>query len=348
MNNKMLIYGLISTLVIILLVSLGAGLYISNGIYQASSENYLLDSMEPPRYHVMVIVDDSNQTYGDEFLKGINEAAVEYRVAVEIVEIDGDNYQEDVFDALDMAMYAKVDGIIVHAFRDTKLQEKIEFIYGVGIPVITLNEDLEKSSLITYVGVNQYVIGQAAGDALAKKLGEEGRIAVIQQKGYEDTGLLASGEEDLMVLGLKDALKNYQGIRLEVVRYTEVGVLSAETVTTQILRDYPSINGIFCADGQNTLGVVQMLLDNNLVPDITLIGNGDDDEILDYIEKGSVIEATIITDYQDIGGQAIKAFYDNKNNIFVSNYIDTALQIIDVTNVQEYKVEKSDIDAQIK
>lgn len=329
---------------IILFVSLGAGLLISNQIYQVSREKFLIDSKEIADFHIMVIVDDSNQAYGEEFQEGLNEASKSYDVAVEIVEINGDDYQKSVFDALDMALFAKVDGIIVHAFQNTKLQEKIVHIQEAGIPVITLNEELEKSAQITYVGVNQYIIGKIAGDTLAKKLGEKGKIAVIQQKGYTDIDHSNAAEEEQMLLGLKETLENYDGIQLEVVRYTEQGFLGAETVTTEILREYPDINGIFCTDGQNTLGVVQVLLDNNLIPDITLVGNGDDEEILEYIEKGSVIEATIITDYKDIGRQSIKAFYDTKNQLFGSNYINTAIQIVNVSNINDYRNEKSDFD----
>ncbi|QUI22330.1 substrate-binding domain-containing protein [Vallitalea pronyensis] len=339
MDNKRLIYGLILILVVILMGSLIAGIAISNEITKSSKGDYLWDSKERAKEHIMVIIDDANQTYDEAFEKGLLETAATYRIAVEINKIDRTNYDDDVIAALDKAKYAKVNGIIVHAFNDEKMASKIQEISDLGIPVITLDEDVPKSSRICYVGVNRYDIGQLAGESFARLLHDGGKIAVIDQKSYSKDRTI---NEEMMLLGLREVLKSQPNLSLEKIEYTEQGVLSAETAATKILLGRNDINGIFCTDGENTLGVVQVLIDNNLVNDVVLVGYGNDAEIMAYIEKGNIIEASIVTDHEDIGRQAIEAFIEYRTNQFVSSYINTDIRLIDETNVLDYISEMSD------
>lgn len=339
MKNRKITYVLVFILGFVLVGALVKGFNISHEISISTKNEYLWESEEVADYHVMVILDEQNQEYGDDFEHSLDEVSEKYKIAVEIIKIDRFNYNEDVLDALDMAMYLKVDGIIVHASLNNSLIEKIKTIQDRGIPVITLNQDLEKSSRMSFVGVNRYNIGQVAGQIFAKSMNGSGKIAVIEQKGYEIEG---HSSEDMLLLGLTDVLKAYKNLNLELVRYTEQGVLSAETVATKIFKENPDITGVFCADGQNTLGVVQVLIDNNLVNDIALVGYGSDYEIFDYLQKSKIIEAVIVNEYEDVARLALNAFYEYKNGLSVSNYIDIDLRVVDKENIDTYLSEKSD------
>ncbi len=345
MGNKKIAIPIIAGLFIVLLVALSAGFYISHQLSESAKKEYFWSSKEPARYHILVLLDDSTQAYGDAFVRGIEEAGESYQIAAEMIKIDGSNYKNDLMERLDMAMYMEVDGVILHAFDDEELAMKINTMSDAGIPVITLNEDLPETKRISYVGVNRYTIGQAAGMSLAKQMGGAGRIAVIEQQSFSSSEF---SSEDMMILGLTDVLKEYPKLKLSVVRYTEEGVLSAETVASGIVKDYPGITGIFCTDGQNTLGAVQVLLDNNLVNDKVLIGYSDDDEILSYIQKGNIIEASIATNYEDVGREAINAFDEYFEVGFVSSYVNTPLQVIDMDTVDAYIGEKSEQNGEIE
>lgn len=330
---------LIAILAISLAVALSVGIYMSNKISLATSESYLFESKNEAIYHVMIIVDGSNQAYGTAFMEGINKTSEQYKVAVEVIRVEGNDYENEVMNLLDMAIYAKVDGVILHGFASESLSKKVEKVIQKDIPVIVLNEDLPYSNRISYIGVNRYKIGQVAGKELAKAMEGSGKVVVIEQKSYKKDDNLS---EDLMLLGLTDTLKEYQELNLELVRYTEQGVLSAETIATQIFRETSNINGIFCTNSQNTLGIAQALIDNNLVNEFVLVGYGDEEELLGYIEKGKIARATIVINYEDIGRAAIKTFYEYKNNRFVSGYVNISLQVIDENNVQDYLIEMSE------
>jgi len=337
--NKRITFMTILILSMILLFLLGMGLYLSNSIAEATKGEYLWASKEPADYHVMVILDKSNQTYDQSFNEGLKQSSEDYKIAVEIVMFEGENVEDEVINNMDLAVYAKADGVIVHAYDNPKIINKIDELMELGIAVITLNEDLPQSDRVSYVGVNRYKIGLEAGEALAKATGGIGKIAVIEQQNYQK---LSHQQQDILLLGITDALRDYPGLSLELVRYTKQGLLNAEILATEIARNHPEINGIFCTNAENTLGVVQVLVDNNLVNRISLVGYGDDDEILGYIERGKIIESSVVTDYKDIGKEALKVFYEYKTNSYVPSYINTALQVIDEENIAAYITEKSE------
>lgn len=338
-NNKRLFFWVMGVLVITLSAALFAGFYISYQLTKSSADEYFWTSKENADYHVMILIDGSNQTYSEEFIRGVEEESETYRVATEIISIEGANYRDQLIENMQLAMYNKVDGLIIHAYYDDEVIAMIDELSLAGIPVITMNEDLPSSQRITYVGVNRYTIGEIAAQEMIKSLGTAGKIAVIEPRSYEE---YADINDSLLVLGFNDILKKYPNISLEHVLYTEEGVLSAEIIATNLMKENPDINGIFCTNTSNTLGVIQVLVDNNLVSQVSLIGYGDEVEILDSIKKGNIIEASIVTDYNDIGKKAIAAFYEYKTSAFVSNYFNTSIQVIDQSNVDTILLEKSE------
>ena len=338
-NNKRLFFWVMGVLVITLSAALFAGFYISYQLTKSSADEYFWTSKENADYHVMILIDGSNQTYSEEFIRGVEEESETYRVATEIISIEGANYRDQLIENMQLAMYNKVDGLIIHAYYDDEVIAMIDELSLAGIPVITMNEDLPSSQRITYVGVNRYTIGEIAAQEMIKSLGTSGKIAVIEPRSYEE---YADINDSLLVLGFNDILKKYPNISLEHVLYTEEGVLSAEIIATNLMKENPDINGVFCTNTSNTLGVIQVLVDNNLVSQVSLIGYGDEVEILDSIKKGNIIEASIVTDYNDIGKKAIAAFYEYKTSAFVSNYFNTSIQVIDQSNVDTILLEKSE------
>ncbi len=338
-NNKRLFFWVMGILIITLSAALFAGFYISYQLTKSSADEYYWTSKENADYHVMILIDGSNQTYSEEFIRGVEEESEMYRVATEIISIEGANYRDQLIENMQLAMYNKVDGLIIHAYYDDEVIAMIDELSLAGIPVITMNEDLPSSQRITYVGVNRYTIGEIAAQEMIKSLGTSGKIAVIEPRSYEE---YADINDSLLVLGFNDILKKYPNITLEHVLYTEEGVLSAEIIATNLMKENPDINGIFCTNTSNTLGVIQVLVDNNLVSQVSLVGYGDEVEILDSIKKGNIIEASIVTDYNDIGKKAIAAFYEYKTSAFVSNYFNTSIQVIDQSNVDTILLEKSE------
>lgn len=339
MKTSKLLIVLIVISGLVLIGSLGTGLYISNDI-KTRTEMMSQINNDNINYHIMMILNASDETYSNSFYSGVEAAAAANKIAVEKILIDETDYIEEVLDRLDMAMYAKVDGIIVHAYNVPQVIDKIDQASDMGIPVITLNENLHQSKQISFSGNNRYGIGLTVGKTIADMTLGRGQIAVVDKIDYSSTQLNAI---DMLKLGLSDVFEAYDDLQLVLKRQTEQGVLSAETIATEIIEDYPEIDGIYCTDSQSTLGIVQVLIDRNRVHDFIVIGYGDDDEILDYIQTG-VIQATIITDTEAVGVASIQAFNDYMTSGIVKREFLPSVIVVDKNNIEAYRKEMAPDD----
>lgn len=315
---------------LVLVGSLGVGLYISNEIKDRTERMNQFNN-EDIQYHIMMILNSSDETYSKSFYTGVEVAASTNKIAVERILIDESNYINDAVDRLDMAMYAKVDGIIIHAYNDSNIIDKIDQASDMGIPVITLNENLHQAKRISFAGNNRYGIGLTIGKTIANLTTGRGKIAIVDKINYSSH----VEETDMLVLGLSDIFEAYDDLEVVLKRHTEQGVLSAETIATEIIDEYPDIDGIYCTDSQSTLGIVQVLIDRNRVGDFTVIGYGDDDEILQYIMTG-VIDATIITDNEAVGVASVEAFHDYVTNGFVKSEFLPSMIVVNKDNIKAY------------
>lgn len=315
----------------LLIIAVMTGLYISNEI---KNKSLSVDTTEynESTHHMMFLLNDDDQAYGTFFMNGLNEACRDYNIASEIIMIPEDNYLNEVLDRLDMAIYSKVDGIVLHAYNDPLIVDKINRATEMGIPVITLNENVHESKRLAYVGNSRYSIGIEVGKTIARISGSYGKVAVVDRVAEDSS----SDMMDLLSLGIKDAFENIDGLTLVTTRNTSQGVLSAENVAVNILRDYPDIDIIYSTDGANTLGIVQVLIDQNKINDIMIIGTTDHAEILNYIRFGGAIDATLVTDYYAEGYGAVETFAKFKEEGLVSSQITPSITVIDTSNIEIY------------
>lgn len=321
---------------LILISALGIGLYTSNVIKNRTAEVNRAQHNEYA-YHVMMIINEDDEAYSNDFFERLEATALINNIAIERVNIGNGNYREEVLDRMDMAMYAKVDGIIVHAYDDVALIDKIDQATEMNIPVVTLNKNLLQSKQISYAGINRYNIGLNLGKTIAELTSHSNKIAIIDKTSYQTSDVYP--QEDRLLLGLREILDTHERLSIELTKSTEEGVLSAETIATEIIDDYPSINGIVCIDTQSTLGIVQVLIDRNKVNDFLVIGFGDDEEILQYIRNG-VIHATIVTDDASVGEAALTSLYTYLDSGITTPEFSASFVIVDEKNLEKYLSEK--------
>lgn len=320
---------------VILIVALGYGLFISNEI-KNKTESINFTTRSDYKYHLMLLLRESDEMYTSEFMDGVNKYAQANNIAIESVLIKQTDYLTTVLDRLDMAIYAKVDGIVLHAYDNPEIIDKINQATEMGIPVITLNENVHMSKRVAHVGSSKYTVGLTVGKTIAELLSGEGDVAIIDQFSY------SKQEMDLLGLGISDVFGEYDQLNLVSTRYTEEGVLSAESVAIKLLNDFPHLDIIYCTNGPSTLGIVQVLIDRNVVNDIDVVGTGLENEIISYIQNGQVVDATIVTDYYEIGINAVEAFHEYMETGVVSSQIMSSVKVINPETIDAFLNEKEE------
>ena len=114
----------------------------------------------------VILFSPENPFYVD-VLAGVNEKAEElagYNCTVLIKQI---SYGvEEQLQAIEELVTEEVNGIAFAPYNDERIRNRINRLYTQGIPVVTLNTDIENSKRIAYVGSNYTKSGATAAGLL--------------------------------------------------------------------------------------------------------------------------------------------------------------------------------------
>ncbi|WP_084667187.1 sugar-binding protein [Thermanaeromonas toyohensis] len=326
-RGSLIILGVLLTLVLILKI------YVI-GPRTFSSVTQPLFNNSIPKYHFYLVAPNSVDPFWREVYRGASEAASLYNLALEFSAPRFNNSEEEI-KYLDMAITARVDGIITHVSYATDFTRLIDKAYSRGIPVITIDNDAKESKRKAFVGANSFVLGEQAGRLMVQATAGKANIAIIvSNDGQKDVIY-----QNLKLNGFLNALREHPDMKIVDIYTSKLGILSAEEITQSILNHHPPIDAIYCMDSVDTLGVAQAIVDFNRVGDIKIVGYGDTPEILRYIERG-IIYGTVMNDPYKMGYESIKALLEIKEKDNTSTFIDTGVKIITKENVNRYREEQ--------
>ena len=284
-----------------------------------------------PRYHFYFIAQNLVDPFWKEVRQGLEAAAKEQKVVVEFNAPRFNSPQEELR-FLDIAVTSEVDGIITHVSSDTDFTSLINKATGIGIPVVTIENDDKNSDRNSFVGTNSFELGKAAAELMIKATGGRANIAVIVSNDLEPDAT----SQNLKMNGFLSTLKDYPEMKVVRTYTSKMGILSAEEITQAILSGIDNINAIFTTSSVDTIGSTQLVVDRNRVGSIAIVGYGDTEEILRYISK-DIIYGTVMSDPYKMGYESLNAMIDIKEKNNVSTFIDTGVKVITKDNVDEYE-----------
>ena len=337
MRNKYLLNGITVLLIIILgVLSVLVGINLTK-LNEEVIERNNFSKKQPPKFRFMVIIDGSDTNFVEAFEQGISEAALLNEVAYEMWYFDGEDKGDKILRQFDIAIESNVDGIILQPLEDERFDYVLQKANERDIPVITISTDIPAHEKVSFISYNQYRMGTQIGKLLLKYFEEkdiqEGSIVLFQDGQIENSD---------KALAINESLDNQ--FQIQRVRNDLSGndALNAVGTTQKILRQYKDIVSIICSNGEETLGTIQALKDQNMINDVVVIGNGNYEEILDYVER-EIIFATVVIDNKKIGYEAIEEMVKYKNNEFVSQYRDINENILTKQEVLRIRQNKNDL-----
>lgn len=221
----------------------------------------------------------------DDVLLGANEKARElesYNCSVLIRQTEYSLQQQ--LDAIDALLADGINGLAISPYNDDAVREKIKSLSEQGIPVVTLNTDIENSRRLAYVGSNFYRSGEAAAGLMH-----------LMTKGTVCVGIV-SGSQNILchterIAGFSHVAASHPNIRiLKTVTNNDDDRISYE-LTSGLLSDYPEINAFYFTAG-GVYGGCQAIENSARKNDITVITNDLVPTTREYMEKG-LVTATI-------------------------------------------------------
>ncbi|MDQ0253277.1 ribose transport system substrate-binding protein [Evansella vedderi] len=294
--------------------------------YQISEATSTYSSL--PNYHFVLISEEVDHEYWRLVEEGAKEAEAVYDVYVEYKGPRNSNPEEQVR-LLDMAIAAKVDGIIVQALNDEMFTPLINKAVENGIPVITIDTDVPNSSRMTYIGTDNYQSGQIAGQALIEDTNGEAVVGIIANS-------FSSIHQQLRIQGFKDAVENIEGIQIVAIEESNNSRVRAAEKADKILGEHEEITAFFGTSALDGLGISTSMKALQRQDDIYILAFDSLKETLDLLEQGKV-DAVVAQEPFQMGYQSVERMLAIITGQQVQNVYHTNTSIIRKSDLRDWQ-----------
>ncbi|MEG2951217.1 MAG: sugar-binding protein, partial [Clostridia bacterium] len=176
---------------------------------------------------------------------------------------------------METAIASKVDGIITMALDPTAFEPVIKKAVDAGIPVVLIDTDAPNSVRNYYAGTSNFAAGKAAGDAMVKATEGKAKIGII-------TGAINAANLNERIDGFKEAIKEYPEMEILAIEPSDTDLLKATEKTQSLLQTYPDMNAIFGVSATDVQGAAKVVVEQNKVGQIKLVGFDDMDDTIKY------------------------------------------------------------------
>ena len=204
----------------------------------------LVLAAQKKRLKLGVILFSTGNPFFQDVLAGIDEKAEElagYNCTVITKQISFG--VEAQLQAVKELLAEEVNGIAMTPYNDEQIRSCINTLYEQGIPVVTLNTDIEDTKRIAYVGSNYTRSGATAAGLLQLMTSGTVNVGIVTGSSH----ILCHTER---IAGFLKTLEPYAD-RIHIVDTVEIHDDEVESYekTTALLSEHPEINALFFAAG---------------------------------------------------------------------------------------------------
>lgn len=283
-------------------------------------------SVSQNKKRIAVILNSIGNEYFDDVIMGIQSAARDfagYGLSVEISSLKGFEAADQI-KAIDQCIEQSCDALVLTPVNDPAIADRLQLILGQGIPVITVNTDINPAARSCYIGCDYRQSGvMAGGFLLLLTNGRPARVAVIQGSDHVK-GHLERFEGFVETLKMQSAIEI---IACEPCQDDEEVALSK----TQAILQTGQPDYIYVAAG-GLAGVMQAIRDAQ--QPVQVIANDLTQAAIDGLKSG-IIQATIFQQPFRQGYLAIRTLFEHiYQDITISDQSNT----IQLTYVTKYNL----------
>ncbi|PXW93178.1 ribose transport system substrate-binding protein [Streptohalobacillus salinus] len=283
---------------VILFFTVRAFVDVVKGDWQAPTQVYVEDDDT----RLVLITQQINTPFFDAVARGAIEQAEMEGASLEIVG-DYSQNEEAFLNHLELAIHAKVDGIIVQGKDTDRFKEltKIKAAFY-SIPVITIAEDvpMEESLRRTYVGSDQEEAGRMLANALVSQVDATGSVILLmdQSHPYIQTERL---------IGIDSVFNKYASLDVVMVE-SDTSREQIKEATQRLLNLYPDVEAILPLDAAFTEPMIDEITSRMRLSDVRIYSFDDAPDIYPLFNAGK-IEALIQQTPEDMGRLSVELVF---------------------------------------
>jgi rhamnose transport system substrate-binding protein len=200
---------------------------------------------------------------------------------------------------IETAIQSKVDVISLAANDPAALAPALRKARAAGIKVVTWDADANVRDIF----VNQATfqgIGEALVESMADQVGKEGEVAIV-------TTTLTAPNQTAWIAVMKEVLaKKYPGLKVVDTRAPGENQQKALEETTDLLKVYPNLKGVWAMGGVPFPGVAEAVKQAGKSGKIAVVGLATPQTMAPYIKDGTVRD-NILWNPIDLGYLSIYA-----------------------------------------
>jgi ribose transport system substrate-binding protein len=242
---------------------------------------------------------------------GAEKAAKELGVDVKTFSPADEKNFQDQAELVRVAARQKFDAILIAPADSKLLVAPLKEAKDAGIPVVNIDNALDPAEMKAqglrpdaFVGVDNVAGGRLAADFLAKRIGEDGEVAMLE-------GFVGVANSEDRKRGFQEGLVKYPNVKLVAVQTGEWYPAKALEAMQGILQRYPSLEGVFCANDLMALGAVNAAEQAGKLKGLTIVAFDNLSEVRKPILDGTI--AGSIEQFPDwMGETAVRVAHELK------------------------------------
>lgn len=353
-STKYILIACMLSLMIMLMTIVGSMFY----FHVKLKEN--ADALDGPQYQdydaYYVIITDEKSEFWKSVIDGARERAQKNNAYVESLE-DQLSEKYDKYELMQIAVYSKVDGIIVQAGEDPKMTQLIQKAEQEGIPVVTVLEDNTNGGRQSFISISSHNLGLEYGTQIVDIVDtKKTQFGLKQNKDgsylLSDTadavsvlvllnGNMTDNSQNMILTAMnetleKEKLSNVVSMETELI-YADSAFSPEEAIRDIFISREKQPDIIVCLNEQNTTCAYQAVVDHNRVGQTEILGYYESDTIRSAIEK-NIIWASLSVDTRQMGALCVDALAEYRESGYVSDYYAVDISLLDADSILENQI----------
>jgi len=233
---------------------------------------------------------------------GMSEAVEEeaaYYPNIQLIITDANGDAEKLTSDVDDVLAQKVDGIIISGAWLEAAPAALDAIKAAGVPVVMVDRKLKGGDYTSWVGPDNYLIGEQDGQYIVDRLGGQGLLAVLRG-GPADNSIGLDRTNGM--------LSKVQQTSIQVETAPDFGGWSSDggfTLMEDMLARFDKIDAVFCENDSMCLGAQKAIADAGRSDEMFLVGvDGEKAALVNIMTEGSNYAATGLNNSDQIGRAA--------------------------------------------
>jgi ribose transport system substrate-binding protein len=275
-------------------------------------------------YTIAVIPKGMTHEHWQSVKAGADEAAKEFNVKVIWKGPAREDQRDDQIAVVESFVSDQVSGIVLAPLDSAALVAPVHGAAEKKIPVVIIDSALKGEAgkdFVSLVATDNYKGGYAAGEAMAKALGEGSKKVVLLRYA------IGSASTEQREQGFLDAAEKHHLNIISKDQFSGATMGEAQTAADNLMDKLKEADGVFTPNESSTRGMLNSLQANHMTGKIKFVGFDASKPLIDAVKSGDIV-ALIAQNPRNMGYLAVKTMVQALKGETVPPSIDTGSALI--------------------